>query len=745
MIAPGTTLGAYQVLSQLGAGAMGVVYRAKDPRLGRDVAIKVLPPNALQNAEAQSRFLQEARAASALEHENICTIHEVGETADGLSYLVMPCYEGETLQRRIASGPLPLGTALDITGQIASGLQHAHAAGIVHRDVKPANIFVTSRGVVKILDFGLAKLSGAESHTRAGQVIGTLAYMSPEQVHGDPLDHRTDIWALGVVLYEMLAGHPPFHGDSLLSLSRSISLARVPLPIPGRADVSAVLEMVIRRALARERDDRYASIPSLLADLLRVAPTAPFASVTLTTASTPKLLPSIAVLPFSDLSPGKDQDYFCEGMAEELITSLTALEGVRVAARRSSFQFKGHAGDVGEIGRKLSVATVLEGSVRTSGTRLRVTAQLVDASSGYQLWSERYDRELDDVFTVQDEIARCVVDKLRVKLLHDPAEPLVRPHTENMEAYQAYLMGRHARFTRYDLKGAIERFQRAIQIDPSYARAEAALADCYNVLGLYSALPPQIAAERAGAAAERALALEPDLAEAHATLAHSRFLFDWDWAGAEQAFRRSLQLQPESTETRCWYGYFLAATGRPHLGLDEVRKTHDRDPLSAYAASYASVILYVSRRYAEAEAEGQRALELQPGFGVAVNCLALTHAACGRYTDAVADADALVAATGRTGHALQTLGVMLAGAGRQDEARAILAELEERGRTAYVSPICTGDIHAALGDLDAAFACFEQACAMRVPTLHTLRFPSHDALRGDPRWATLVRQMAFPS
>ncbi|MBA2354453.1 MAG: protein kinase [Acidobacteria bacterium] len=749
MFAPGAQLGSYQILAPLGAGAMGVVYRARDLRLDREVAIKILPDTHTANPEARRRFLQEARAASALDHVNICTIHGIEETEDGQHYLVMACYDGETLQVRIARGPLDLATASDVITQVAHGLHHAHSAGVVHRDIKPANVLVTRRGVVKILDFGLAKLEGMATMTQAGSIVGTLSYMSPEQVRGLPLDTRTDIWSAGVVFYELLAGRGPFEGETLMTLPRAITQGTIPIPIPTRGDVPAPVTQILRRMLARDRSDRYPSMAALLDDLQRVMAAAPAAtavySAVYSAISDIRTVPSIAVLSFTDMSAAKDQEYFCEGMAEELINALTALDGIHVAARRSAFQFKGAAGDVAEIGRRLNVGAVLEGSVRKSGTRLRVTAQLVDVGNGYHIWSERFDSEVEDVFAVQDEIARRVVDALRVKLLGDADQPLVLRHTDNLEAYHDYLMGRHCRFTLYDIRRAIESFERAAQRDPGYARAHAALADCFNVLGLYGALPSHAASARARASAMRALESDPTLAEAHAALAQGLFLFDWDWAGAEREFRHALELEPASVETRCWYGYFLAATGRPDAGLAEVRTTGDRDPLSAYAASYASVILYVARHYDAAILEAQRALAIQPGFGVAVNSLALTYAALGRFGEALEHAEMLVDVGGRTAHALQTLGMVLARSGRQDKARAILGELEQRARAAYVSAICQADIHAALGETDAAFALLEQAWTERAPTLHTLRFESSDSLRSDPRWDDLVQRLAFPA
>jgi len=551
-LAPGTQLGPYVVVAPLGAGGMGEVYRARDPRLGREVAIKVLPTALASDPTRLERFATEARAAAALNHPNILSVHDV--SAEGAPFVVFELLEGETLRER--AGHISPRQAVDYAGQIARGLAAAHDKGVTHRDLKPDNVFVTTDGQVKILDFGLARLAEApggsllsalptREQTAPGTILGTSGYMAPEQVRGLPADHRADIFALGVLLYEMLTGQRAFQRLSTAETQAAV-LRDDPPPAPSARPLPPALDRLVRRCLAKRPEDRFQSARDLVFALEAVAPGSDPAAV-----PAEPSVPSIAVLPFVDMSPGRDQDYFCEGLADELINALTRLQGVRVTARTSSFQFRGAAVDVRTIGERLNVRTVLEGSVRKAGDRLRIMVQLIEAAGGYHLWSERYDRELKDVFAIQDEIAESVARALSIVLSDRERDALQRRPTSSLEAYEFYLKGRRSlAHLSADLRFAPPLFRRAIELDPRFALAYAGLAEAsFWLYSWWGGHPADL--RQADEASRRALELAPELAEVHvargAALTLSR---RYDEAAVE--FEAAIRLNP-----RLWNSYYL--------------------------------------------------------------------------------------------------------------------------------------------------------------------------------------------
>ena len=703
---------------------------------GRPAASSYLPPDLTRNTTAKRRFLQEAKAASALDHPNICTIHEINETTDdaGQLYLVMTHYEGETLKERIARGPLTVDDAIDIATQVGQGLAKAHAAGIVHRDIKPANLMVATDGTVKILDFGLAKLAGSEGVTQTGTTVGTVAYMSPEQARGAEVDLRTDIWSLGVVLYEMLTAQQPFQGDNLLAISKAI----LESPTPTLTVEAATLNGVVGRALTKGESSRYQDVTELLDDLRR-------ASASATPASDEREVPSIAVLPFANLSADPEQEYFCDGLAEELIDALARLEGLRVVARTSAFHFKGQSPDLREVGQKLNVKTVLEGSVRKAGNRLRINAQLINASDGYHVWSERYDRDMDDVFAVQDEIAKAVVDKLKVKLLGTQDAPLVKVATDNLEAYNLVLQGRYhtLKLTGQAIEKGVECFTHALAVEPTYAQAHAGLATVQTLRAMLSFAAPHQVMPMAKEAARRALGIDDTVADAHFALAFVLATYEWNWAGAEREFCRALDLNPGDTLARCLYAQLLCWMGRAD-GIAEARHAVERDPLSVFNRHLLANMLQVVRQFDAAMAEAQAGIELEPAHTLYWD-LAFALVGLGRQEEAVeALRHATMVAPGDP-TSLASLGWALGLAGNRREALAILEDLERRRTQEYCSGFVMAMINVGLGDLERAISWLEESAKERDALLPFLdRWHVFDPLRDYPRFQTLLRRMNFP-
>lgn len=734
---------------------MGEVYKAEDTRLDRFVALKFLPKEMSNNRDALERFQREAKAASSLNHENICIIHDVGECEEG-PFIVMEYLEGETLKHRIENKQFKSDELLDLAIQIAEGLEAAHKKSIVHRDIKPANIFLTHNGRIKILDFGVAKLTSKkneslevlelssastlapsiENLTKAGITVGTISYMSPEQARGEELDARTDLFSFGAVLYEMATGHRAFPGNTAAAIFDSILHKSPDRPSGFNVDLPNEFQKIIEKALEKDRKLRYQSAAEVHVDLQRLKrlPHSEIKSVT-------KHPYSIAVLPFVDMSPEKDQEYFCDGVAEELINALTKIKGLQVASRTSSFQFKGKADDVSRIGEKLNVETLLEGSVRKAGKKLRITAQLIKTADGYHLWSEKYDREMEDVFAIQDEIARTIVNMLKVQLGVQSGS-LIQPHSTDIEAYNLFLKGRYYwnKRTTETLKKSVEYFELAIDRDPAYALAYAGLADSYGVLGYQEAMRPRDVMPKAKSAAAKALEINETLAEAHASLGYARMHYDYDWTGAESEYKRSIELNAAYPTCHHWYALLLAAMERSEESIAQIKLAQGLDPLSLVINAVHGYTLYFARKYDQTIDQCHKALELDQKFGITRWILGHAYEQKGMFNEAIQQFQETVNQSGDI--AIGCLGHVYAVAGEKDKALKIANDLEKRSLSTYVSPYYCGLIYAGLGDNNLAFEWLERAFDQHSSPLMYLKVePQLDNLRTDPRFDQLLNRL----
>jgi len=738
----GKTISHYRITEKLGEGGMGVVYKAEDSSLERTVALKFLSPRMLGDENDKARFVHEAKAAASLNHPNVCTIHEIDE-ADDQIFIAMELVDGENLRTRLRAGPMEIDDALSIASQIAEGLSAAHRRGIVHRDIKLANIVVTSDGLVKIMDFGLARRPGGAQLTRAGTTMGTVAYMSPEQARGDAVDHRTDLWSLGVVLYEMLTGKRPFRGDHDQAVIYSI-LNDEPEPASkSRPGVPAALDAVIHSLLSKDAVDRCQSAAQAAGDLKKLAAVAGAPTVALAT-GTPQPAPSIAVMPFADMSPNGDQEYFCDGMSEEIINELTGVSGLRVIARTSAFSFKGKSEDIREIGRKLGVSSILEGSVRKAGDRVRITAQLINIGDGSHVWSERYDRVLEDVFAVQDEIASEIVERLRVELTDSEQERLAEARQINPEAHELYLRGRHVLnrglmtllYDRKRVDRAIEFFTRATEVDPDYAPPYAGLADIYSALCRW--ITPTGNCEKARRFATRAIELDDGLVEAHVAMGRVLLTTEFDWEGARVEHVRALELNPGSATAHRGAALYYGWAGEFTQAIVHARRALDLDPLDYGTHLVVMFTVGIARTHrTEAIDVAGAALELFPDDQFFEGS-ALWHRVI-----AGVDAEESAVEFVRRWPDHEVAGVICAMTGRADEARKAIARLEEKGDEGL--HYNKARIYAALGETNEALRLLEK-CWDETPRIF-LQLNSDgelDALRGKQRFKDLIERSGIP-
>jgi TolB-like protein/tetratricopeptide (TPR) repeat protein len=742
-LAEGTPLGPYRIIALIGSGGMGDVYRALDPRLGRDVAIKVLRGEV--DRVALDRFEREARAVASLAHPNTLAVFDVGEE-NGVPYLVSELLTGGTLRQRLR-GPLHAAETLSIVRQISDALIAAHDKAIVHRDLKPENVFVLPNGTVKLLDFGLVreiKPASADAETRlvtaTGTLVGTVAYMAPEQARGLDCDGRTDLFALGVIFYEMLAGRRPFTGATLVDVLAAVLTAEPDRFPPGV--VPPPLEAIVFRTLAKDPADRFASVREFL-----------FALDTFTSGGDAAeqqirpLTPSVAVLPFVDLSPHRDHEYFCDGMAEEILNALTRLPGLRVASASRSFQFRGRDVDARAAASELGVQTVLEGSLRSAGDRLRVGARLVDAAEGHVLWSEQFDRDAADVFGVQDEIARRVVAAVKPRLIATLPSRMIRSLTDKPEAYALYLKGRFHwnKRTERGITDSIDCFNEARALDPQFARAAAGLADAYSMLAIHNFRAPDEVMPPARTAALEALALDHALAEAHASLGLVRGVYEWERQEAVAEYEQMLRLDAQyAAGLQSYATHGLVPLGRFDEALDLLQRALALDPVSVPINGTVGFVLTLADRAAEAADVLRRTLDLAP-HPITHFFLGNALIELGDSAEAIEHHQAAVSLSAGHPPMVSALAYTLAKAGNRPAARAVFARLVDQSRHRYVSPVAIARVHAVLGETDAALAALERATQLRAADLTWINVEQpFRRLAMHPAFTALLKRLQLP-
>jgi eukaryotic-like serine/threonine-protein kinase len=733
-LAPGTRLGPYEILAPIGAGGMGEVYKATDTRLGRIVAVKLLA------SEFSERFEIEARAISAVNHPNICALYDIG-THEGHGYLVLEYLEGKPLR-----GPLPAEDALRVAVQIAAALEAAHRKGITHRDLKPANIMVAEDGSVKLLDFGLAKLAGDGNaditRTIAGSVMGTAAYMAPEQAQGRPLDARADIFSFGSVLYELIAGRRAFPGDSIALVLSSI-LRDDPSPLGSAAPPG--LEPIVMRCLRKQASDRFQEMREVRVALEALRTPTQSVSTQTVQALAARAEASIAVLPFANLSADKENEYFSDGLAEEIINALTHVRGLKVTARTSAFAFRGENQDIRKIAETLNVRTILEGSVRRAGSRIRVTAQLINAADGYHLWSERYDAEMADVFAVQDEIAGAIAGALKLKLSAELAD---RRHVPALPAFEALLKGRHYQFdgTPEGLRRSKEYFEKAISLDPEYAMAHAALASYFWSLAFNGLEPARDVMELARAEALKALDLDPSLPDALAALGVGSAAYNYDWKESERWFQLALAGDSITAGVRwCYAFYHLLPLGRLDEAVKELELAVEMDPLNFGMRVALINGLHAAGLDDRAIAQSHKALETDKTRWSVYLALGRIYAFRAQFAEALAAAEKAYQLASWNVRVTALLAAILIQSGDHARADELVKKLSAESGDAYGTPMALAVFHAMCGETGAAADWFEKAIEQRDPSaVGYLRTPLMKALQSSPRWPALAKQMNLP-
>jgi serine/threonine protein kinase/Tfp pilus assembly protein PilF len=734
----GATVSHYEILEKLGAGGMGTVYKARDLKLERTVALKFLPPDLTRDPEAKLRLLREARTASALQHRNICVVYDVDETDDGRMFISMECIEGQTLNKRLAGDPLVVPEVLNIATQLVSGLAVAHETGIVHRDLKPANVMLMRDGTVKILDFGLAQSKTGVHLSTPALLLGTAAYMSPEQARGEQVDHRTDIWSVGIMLYEMVTGRHPFRSEYEQATLYAIIHERHAAVRSLRPDLPAALGKIIDRCLEKSPEKRFPHAGALLEDLRRGG------SDQRSSRDTGEK--SIAVLPFADISPEKDNKYFSDGLTEEIIAKLSRLQRVKIVSQNSVMHYERGAKTTQQIAAELRVQFLLEGSVRKHGSHLRITTQLIDAGQDTYLWAETYTGTTDQIFDIQEDVAGRIVKALKVRLTPDDKRSLKRRSTADTGAYQLYLKGRFfwSKRTREALETAIRYFEEAIEKDRQFAPAWVGIADTYLLFTDFVGTERREAYDKARAALRNALTLDDRLAEAHASRGLLAMLSEWDWKAAYEEFQLAIHLSPNYATAHHWYAEWLSMHGRASEAIAEISRAVELDPLSPAALKDRGMIYYYHREYDNASDQARTALELDGNFALANRLLSLVYLAQGKHAEALAQHILWAGKTGNGPEQVAALALLKAAGGQTREARTLLSQCPDRESSAGNLARAVALVHIALGEVDTAFNWLERAYEARAESMGILLVdPKIDPLRSDSRFHSLASRVGL--
>jgi serine/threonine protein kinase len=687
--------GRYEIIEELGRGGMGSVYRAYDKQLKDEVALKFIKSEIASDRKTLDRFSNELKIARRIVHKNVGRMYELMEE-NGIYFITMEYVPGQNLKGLIKqTGQLGIGTAISIAKQLCEGLAEAHRLGVVHRDLKPQNIMIDQEGNAHILDFGIARMISASGMTEEGAIIGTPDYMSPEQVDGKEADHRADLYSLGVMIYEMVTGRLPFKGESAMSIALKHKTESPQSPLELNAQIPEGLSRLILKCLEKEKDQRYQRAEDVLSELVNIEKG--IKGGTETTRGRESDIPlsdarvfqnSIAVLPFKDMSPQKDQDYFCEGLAEELINALTQVKDLKVAARTSSFSFKGKDVDIREIGRKLNVGTVLEGSVQKSGNHLRITTQLINVSDGYHLWSERFDRTMDNIFAVQDEISMAILDKLKGEPLKEDREKITKRHTADKDALNLFLKGRYFFNRRYqgDMIKAVDFYQRAIDKDPDYALPYVEIANVFNILGQWAYIHPKDAYTRSKAMLQKAMEIDNSLSEAYSSLAFMTMGYEWDFPAAQNYLLRSIELNPQNALAHGWYAEMLATVGKKEESIAEAKKAIECDPLFSVIQSLLGVVLAITGEIDEGREQIDKAIAMDPDQPMPYFFQGMMYLIKPSVPE---KAIGYLQKSSGSGMNLASgwLGAAHVLAGRRDEALKVLENLDRIEKERYISPL----------------------------------------------------------